>query len=114
MKSKFRITKETYIWTNENDEGVVHYKDGKEHREDGPAVELKDGTRKWFINGKLHREDGPAVIAIDEYGEPFYEWFRNGERVTEQEIEQLIAKKALNEKLHNTLGPRHKEKKKKI
>ena len=31
------------------------------HREGGPAIELKDGTKFWFINGKVHREDGPAI-----------------------------------------------------
>jgi hypothetical protein len=34
--------------------------EGSLHREDGPAVEYKDGTKKWCINGKLHRLDGPA------------------------------------------------------
>ena len=31
------------------------------HREDGPAIERKNGDRLWYINGKSHREDGPAV-----------------------------------------------------
>lgn len=61
MKGKVRITNETYIWKNEDEEGVIYYKDGKKHKEDGPAVELKDGTRQWFIDGNLHREDGPAA-----------------------------------------------------
>jgi len=34
---------------------------GKLHREDGPAVECKDGHEAWYLNGKLHREGGPAV-----------------------------------------------------
>ena len=43
--------------------GTVRYRnsDDQLHREDGPAVELPEGTRFWFLNGKLHREDGPAV-----------------------------------------------------
>jgi hypothetical protein len=36
-------------------------KNGKLHREDGPAVEYADGSKKWYLNGKLHREGGPAV-----------------------------------------------------
>lgn len=32
------------------------------HREDGPAIELSDGTEIWVKKGKIHREDGPAVI----------------------------------------------------
>jgi hypothetical protein len=47
---------------------------GKLHREDGPAVEKKSGTKAWYINGNLHREDGPAVI--DETGNKY--WYRNG------------------------------------
>lgn len=38
------------------------YKDSELHREDGPAVELPDGRKEWWINGNQHREDGPAVI----------------------------------------------------
>ena len=37
------------------------YLNGKQHREDGPAVERANGTKVWYLNGKLHREDGPAV-----------------------------------------------------
>lgn len=42
--------------------GNVYYKlNGKKHREDGPAVEVVDGSKEWYYNGKKHREDGPAV-----------------------------------------------------
>ena len=37
------------------------FKDGKRHREDGPAIEYEDGTEFWFLDGKQHRADGPAV-----------------------------------------------------
>lgn len=48
---------------------------GKQHREDGPAVEGADGTQEWWLNGKRHRVDGPAYI------EPngTEGWFRNGQ-----------------------------------
>ena len=36
------------------------YKDGKLHREDGPAVESHNGDKAWYKDGKRHREDGPA------------------------------------------------------
>ena len=39
------------------------FKDGKLHREDGPAVIESDGSEYWHKDGKFHREDGPAVIA---------------------------------------------------
>ena len=40
------------------------YKNGRLHREDGPAIEYHDGGcgSEWFLNGKRHREDGPAII----------------------------------------------------
>ena len=35
---------------------------GELHRDNGPAVEYKSGSRAWFQNGKLHRLAGPAII----------------------------------------------------
>jgi len=45
----------------------TYYNDNSQpHRADGPAVEefYKNGAikhRTWYIQGKQHREDGPAV-----------------------------------------------------
>lgn len=36
---------------------------GKRHREDGPAVERLDGTKKWFRCGRLLREDAPPPLS---------------------------------------------------
>jgi hypothetical protein len=47
---------------------------GQFHREDGPAIEYKDGSKAWWINGYLHREDGPAYEGSDGYKE----WCING------------------------------------
>ena len=52
------------------------YKNGKLHREDGPAIEYADGTRLWFKNGKYHREDGPAI----EYADGTKKWWLKGKR----------------------------------
>ena len=52
-------------WTN---------KEGELHREDGPALILKSGTEKWYLNGTLHREGGPAVSTSE--GVDY--WFCNG------------------------------------
>jgi hypothetical protein len=41
------------------------YKEGRFHREDGPAIEYANGDKSWHKNGELHREDGPAVITKD-------------------------------------------------
>ncbi len=50
------------------------YKDGKIHREDGPAVEYEDGAEFWWFEGKRHREGGPAVEKSNRYKE----WYMNG------------------------------------
>ena len=38
------------------------YKDGKRHREDGPAIIRANGNKSWYLYDTLHREDGPALI----------------------------------------------------
>ena len=48
------------------------YKEGKLHREDGPAIEWADGLKYWFIEGKLHRLDGPAIEDFNGYKEYYY------------------------------------------
>jgi hypothetical protein len=52
------------------------YKNGKLHREDGPAIEWLDDTKEWYKNGLLHREDGPAI----EWSNGIKFWFKNGKR----------------------------------
>ncbi|MEJ0044270.1 MAG: hypothetical protein WDM81_19535 [Rhizomicrobium sp.] len=43
------------------------YQNGKEHREDGPAIILYHeggiGTELWYLRGKKHRENGPAAVS---------------------------------------------------
>ena len=36
----------------------IWYKNGKYHREDGPAVEWPDGDKYWFIEGMQYTEEG--------------------------------------------------------
>jgi len=64
--------------------GIKHWCNaaGKHHRTDGPALELANGTKEWWVDGKLHRTDGPAV----EHADGHKEWYLNG-------------------KLHRTDGP---------
>lgn len=98
--------------------------DGKHHRDDGPAqiwsnidywfthgkipTNVEDlGIRieysmYWFIEDKLHREDGPAIELSDETKE----WYLNGCELTEEEFNQWLEKKSLNEKLHTKLVPK--------
>ena len=54
--------------------GTEWYKNGKLHREDGPAREWANGGKAWWLNGKCHREDGPAVEDAD--GSKW--WWLNG------------------------------------
>ena len=40
---------------------VKYYKNGKLHREDGPARVWDHGLYEWWLNGELHCETGPCV-----------------------------------------------------
>lgn len=62
-----------YNWDRTNIRELLWYKDGKKHRDDGPAqvissddhsTDLKScvDTEIWYKNGRIHREDGPAII----------------------------------------------------
>ncbi len=54
-------TKEDTIKIIESSDGTKQwYKEGKCHREDGPAIEWAGGAKEWYIGGKRHRIDGPA------------------------------------------------------
>ena len=55
------------------------FKDGKFHREDGPAREYADGSKEWYLNGQNHRVDGPAV----EFFNGKKKWWINGMRYSE-------------------------------
>ncbi len=55
------------------------YRNGRLHREDGPAVIDTDGEQQWWVNGKQHRDDGPAVLPGNNGGRR--QWWLNGEQV---------------------------------
>jgi hypothetical protein len=59
------------------------YKDGKLHREDGPAVIFKNGGKQWYKYSKRHREDGPAVIVYN--GDKY--WFKYDRPITKEVLE---------------------------
>lgn len=44
------------------------WRDGKRHRDDGPAVECVDGTQWWWVNGKRVRAQQAAAGAA-QHGE---------------------------------------------
>jgi hypothetical protein len=85
--------------------GTYWFRNGKLHREDGPARDNVDGRKEWHRNGKLHREDGPAVEMAD--GEK--EWWLNGERHREDgpacEYVNRHREWWVNGKRHRTDGP---------
>ncbi|MHA6897966.1 hypothetical protein [Ralstonia pseudosolanacearum] len=74
---------------------VRWYWDDELHREDGPAFE--GAFNEWYLNGKKHREDGPSL----ELDNGYKEWWLNGVELTEEEFNQWLMKKALNEKLQS-------------
>ena len=65
----------TYTVTVDSDGTIEWYKEGTTqlHREDGPAIEYADGSKRWYVNGELHREDGPAI----ELSNDTKEWYVN-------------------------------------
>ena len=64
---------------------------GALHREDGPAIELKDGTRMWWRNGQLHREDGPAVEGADGR----LQWWLENHELSKEEWRTALKSRAL-------------------
>jgi hypothetical protein len=68
----------------DEDDDIAWYKNGKEHREDGPAIEWANGSKSWWLNGTRHRTDGPAIEWTDDYKD-CKEWWLNGKELTEQE-----------------------------
>jgi len=40
------------------------YKNGKWHREDGPALEYKYGTKSWCFEGKLFEDENSHKIFV--------------------------------------------------
>jgi len=70
-----------------NASNVVHY-DGtfykylsKNQSFSGVLID-EDGDKFWYRNGKLHREDGPALIVRRDNTE---HWYIKGKSVTEKE-----------------------------
>jgi hypothetical protein len=67
--------KKTGIKTVVLDDGTKEwYRDGKLHRDDGPAIEYADGSKEWWHDDKLDRDDGPAI----EQPNSIKKWYRNG------------------------------------
>ena len=61
-------------------------KSGDLHRVSGPAVEIHNGTKFWYVNGKPHREDGPAV----EKNDGAKVWWLEDIEYTEEEYKKKV------------------------
>lgn len=61
---------------------VLFFKNGKYHKEDGPAFFSKYGDKHWFKEGKYHRFDGPAYEGVN--GTKF--WYIEGKECFPSEI----------------------------
>jgi hypothetical protein len=55
--------------------GKWWYRKGQLYREDGPAIEYPDGRKEWYMEGQLHCENGPAIERID----GLKMWYRKGQ-----------------------------------
>ena len=61
------------------------------HRLDGPAREWRDGTKQWFKEGRRHREDGPAIEDQSAYGAGSYAaWYIEGKSYNKEDYDKLI------------------------
>ncbi len=86
------------------------YLEGEKHRLNGPAIIWPDGSQEWFVHGLRHRVDGPACIESD----GSKEWWVDDVQLTEDEFKQWLPKKDLNEKLQSSLDEKTEQKKNKI
>ena len=65
------------------DDAIRFYKNGRLHREDGPAIIYSSGSKFWYLNGLRHRESGPAVTI---YSGDNYWYFKDKTYSTHNEI----------------------------
>lgn len=73
------------------------FKNGKLHREDGPAYISRDGRQCWYHHGVLHREDGPAIITQNNENI----WYINGGFLTQNEHQNHLIQKNLKSYLNS-------------
>ena len=80
------VSKMDQYTTRISKHGSFWYKNGKHHRDDGPAVIYNSGTKYWYKNGKKHRENGPAI----EYNNRRKSYYLGGEYYTEEEYYETL------------------------
>lgn len=68
---------------------------GEFHRENGPAIEWKNGDKEWWFDGRRHRIDGPAI----EWPSGMKSWWVGGGWITDLVLE-LLSKSPFGEDVH--------------
>lgn len=87
MSSKMTIDEEgNEFWFNEK---------GYLHREDGPAIECRNGYKAYYKNDLRHRIEGASV----EYIDGRKEWWVGGEYITDL-IWELLSKSPFGKDVH--------------
>lgn len=107
---------------------TIWRKNGRKHKEDGPAVKYIGGEQEfwfngkkhrdgdlpavvvpyelyeWWFNGKLHRKDGPALIQMSAYASRCKEeWWYNGKNydvTNAKELETVVLQEQLTQELN--------------
>lgn len=67
--------------TTDGATGEAYYRDGKYHRQGGPAISSRhaDGsTEEYYRDGRLHRKDGPALVWRYANGSMVERYYRDG------------------------------------
>lgn len=85
--------------------GATYYYNGKGelHREDGPAIIIREYFKEWWLEGKLHRVGGPAAIHSD--GEQYWLYGKR-HRMDGPAIDTKRSKQWwINDELHREDGP---------
>lgn len=74
---------------------IAHYTNDQLHSiDDAPAIIYSNGDKYWYKEGKRHRENGPAFITFPGYREYYYNGALLPKIKTNKELEAWIKFKA--------------------
>ena len=62
------------------------------HSAENPAIKKANGDEYWYQNGQQHRSDGPAVVMNDG---TYFEYWINGIRLIDMPTDKLLNKEQL-------------------
>jgi hypothetical protein len=82
------------------------YKNGRIHRDNGPAKIWSNGDQHWYKNGRIHRDNLPAIILAS--GEQC--WYKDGLQHRDNDLPAIINQNGSqywykNDLLHRDNGP---------